>query len=196
MKLNIKPLKRRSWKTIITDEGGAQVATTSPATPAELCGLLDRVDGIIDPPGGGVGSGALVTSLRVEAHSVGWVLVDGQGRQIGVATRLSSFRHNVYVTFAGEAGTVRWAPARGWHRRLEAVRHEGRGGKELSATPVGTFERASCTRCTCTADFDDGVLPVEAQIFLTWLGVQLLRDAQASSVGAASGGGAAAAGGF
>lgn len=174
MKLQIEPRKRRSWDCVITDGSGARVATTSRATSAELCGLVPRKDGSI-----AMGNGAPAAVLRVEARSKRWVLVDAGGQQR--ATARASGR-KVYVTFAGPEGTVRWAPAGGWHRHLEALRQEGKGGKKLSRQPLGTFKRTSGSRCRCTAEFDDAALSVEAQLFLTWLGVQLLHDARRKAV--------------
>lgn len=168
MKLSIEPRKRRSWDCIITDEAGAQVATTTRATPAKLCGLIPRVDGAIE-----MGNGAPAAVLRVQAHSKRWVLVDAEGRQLAAA--VASGR-KMYVTFAVQGGTVRWAPAGGFHRHLEALRHEGKGGKKLSKQPLGTFKRHSCTRCKCTGEFDDRALSVEAQLFLAWLGIQHVKN--------------------
>lgn len=187
MKLNIYPRQRRSWTCIVSDDAGVWVATTSLAKPACLCGLITAVDGTIT-----MTAGAPATKLCVREHGDGRVLVDGVGRQLGTATRPSWCRHKMYVTLPGVAGTVRWAPARGGGRpQLEAVRHEGPGGAVLSP-PLGTFRRARRTRCTCTAEFDDTALPAEAQLFLVWLGVQLLHDVydeSSSGRGYAGGGG-------
>lgn len=168
MKLGIEPREHRSWDCVITDEAGAQVATTARATPAKLCGLFPRVDGAIT-----MGNGAPATVLRVEAYSKRWVLLDAGGQQR--ATAIASGK-KMYVTFAGPEGTVRWAPAGGFHRHLEALRHQGKGGKKLSTQSLGTFKRHSCTRCKCDAEFDDGALSVEAQLFLAWLGVQHVKN--------------------
>lgn len=168
MKLNVEPCRRRSWDCILTDGAGARVATTQGASPAGFCGLLPRVDGSIQ-----INIGALAQVLRVEDHSRRWVLTDARGRQLATAIAHGS---KMYVRFAVQGVTVRWAPAAGRHRHLEALWHEGKGGKKLSMLPVGTFQRISGFRCRCTAEFNDDALSIEAQLFLTWLGVRFLQD--------------------
>lgn len=63
MKLNVQPRTRRSWECIIGGEAGAWVASTTPAEPAHLCGLLPNVDDTIamDP-------GTPANVLRVQAY--------------------------------------------------------------------------------------------------------------------------------
>jgi len=175
MKLLIVPSGRRSWSCNVTDGAGTQVATTSAAKRAGLCGFLPEVDGLIS-----MSNGAPAAVLRVEPHSrKNWVLMDAGGRRLAT-TR--STGEKVYVTFARSGVTVRWARAGAWHRHLEALRHQGKGGQKLSTQPLGTFKRTR-GRCDCAAEFDDGALSVEAQLFLTWLGVQLLRDTPQSCEG-------------